>query len=109
MVPLVSMDTFNPIATRDSSEDFDPDSNIKSCSFTSNGGFIGSGGWTFPFAVQMQEVQNVAKLRLSDLFFFLSVGGCYKHNSTRNTKTPVPEDQDCGYQHDPLRSHSQDP
>lgn len=70
MVPLVSMDTFNPIATRDSSEDFDPESNIKSCYFTSNSGFIGSGGWTFPFAVQMQEVRNIAKLRLSDLFFF---------------------------------------
>lgn len=70
MVPLVSMDTFNPIATRGSSGDFDPDSNIKSCSFTSSGGFIGSSGWTFPFAVQMQEVRNIAELRLSDRFFF---------------------------------------
>lgn len=52
----MSMDTFNPIAMRGSSKDFDPDSNIKSSSFTINGGFIGSGGWMFPVAVLIQEV-----------------------------------------------------
>lgn len=53
-----------------SSEDLDPDSNVKSCSVISKGGFLGSGGQTFPFAVLIWEVESVKLLRLSKFFSF---------------------------------------
>lgn len=35
-------------------------------------------------------------------------GGGYQYNSAWNPEAPVPQNQNCGYQHDPLRSHPSD-
>lgn len=45
----------------------------------------------------------------TDFVSSFCAGHCHQHHSTRDPKTPVSQDQDGGYQHDPVRSHPPHP